>query len=114
MWERTITIGSGGKTFSVTGWKTGWAYGPENLMHNLQVAHQNCVYACCTPVQEAVARAIEFECGRLGTEDCYFSAIAADLEEKKQLAVKMIEGGGMKPIIPDGCCFLLADWQSLG
>src|SRR5690606_17507965 len=30
MWDRTITIGSAGKTFSVTGWKTGWAYGPEH------------------------------------------------------------------------------------
>ena len=51
MWERTITIGSAGKTFSVTGWKIGWAYGPENLMKNLQMVHQNCVYTCATPVQ---------------------------------------------------------------
>lgn len=51
MWERTITIGSAGKTFSVTGWKTGWAYGPANLMLNLQMVHQNCVYTCPTPIQ---------------------------------------------------------------
>lgn len=51
MWERTITIGSAGKTFSVTGWKTGWAYGPANLMVNLQMVHQNCVYTCTTPIQ---------------------------------------------------------------
>ncbi|KAH9629541.1 hypothetical protein HF086_014552 [Spodoptera exigua] len=51
MWERTITVGSAGKAFSVTGWKTGWAYGPAALMKNLQVVHQNCVYTCCTPIQ---------------------------------------------------------------
>lgn len=51
MWERTITIGSAGKTFSVTGWKTGWAYGPANLMRNLMIVHQNCVYTCSTPLQ---------------------------------------------------------------
>lgn len=51
MWERTITIGSAGKTFSVTGWKIGWAYGPEHLMHNLHMVHQNCVYTCPTPIQ---------------------------------------------------------------
>ena len=51
MWERTITIGSAGKTFSVTGWKIGWAYGPANLMINLQMVHQNCVYTCPTPIQ---------------------------------------------------------------
>ena len=56
MWERTITIGSAGKTFSVTGWKLGWAVGPAYLLRNCQVAHQNCVYACPTPIQEAVAR----------------------------------------------------------
>lgn len=37
MWDRTITIGSAGKTFSVTGWKLGWAYGPEHLIKNCQV-----------------------------------------------------------------------------
>lgn len=51
MYERTITIGSAGKTFSVTGWKIGWAYGPANLLYNLQVVHQNSVYTCSTPLQ---------------------------------------------------------------
>ena len=58
MWERTITIGSAGKTFSVTGWKLGWCIGPQNLVQNCQIAHQNCLYACNTPVQEAVARCV--------------------------------------------------------
>lgn len=51
MWDRTLTIGSAGKTFSVTGWKLGWAYGPEHLMRNLFVAHQNALYTCVTPTQ---------------------------------------------------------------
>lgn len=51
MWERTITIGSAGKTFSVTGWKLGWAYGPANLLVNLQMIHQNSVYTGVTPIQ---------------------------------------------------------------
>ena len=77
---RTITIGSAGKTFSVTGWKLGWAVGPENLLRNCQVAHQNCVYACPTPIQEAVARAFELELARLSDPNCYFKTIAKDLE----------------------------------
>lgn len=32
LWERTVTVGSAGKTFSVTGWKLGWAYGPQALI----------------------------------------------------------------------------------
>lgn len=37
MWENTITVGSAGKTFSVTGWKLGWAYGPAHLLKPLQL-----------------------------------------------------------------------------
>lgn len=51
MWERTITVGSAGKTFSVTGWKLGWSIGPEKLMFGPKLVHQNCVYTCPTPVQ---------------------------------------------------------------
>jgi kynurenine--oxoglutarate transaminase/cysteine-S-conjugate beta-lyase/glutamine--phenylpyruvate transaminase len=36
-WDRTITIGSAGKTFSVTGWKCGWAYGPVHLIRPMQL-----------------------------------------------------------------------------
>ncbi|ENN81018.1 hypothetical protein YQE_02572, partial [Dendroctonus ponderosae] len=54
MWDRTITIGSAGKTFSVTGWKLGWAYGPSNLLFNIQMIHQNSVYTGCTPIQPIV------------------------------------------------------------
>ena len=42
MWDRTITIGSAGKTFSVTGWKLGWSIGPKHLIRALCIVHQNC------------------------------------------------------------------------
>lgn len=51
MWERTLTIGSAGKTFSVTGWKCGWLYGPDYLIKNASIAHQNNIYTYCTPIQ---------------------------------------------------------------
>ena len=51
MWDRTVTIGSAGKTFSVTGWKLGWAYGPSHIMRNLFIAHQNFCCICATPTQ---------------------------------------------------------------
>lgn len=58
MWERTITIGSAGKTFSVTGWKIGWAFGPKHLIRFAQLVHQTAIYTVATPLQEAVARAL--------------------------------------------------------
>lgn len=58
MWERTLTVGSAGKTFSLTGWKCGWIYGPENLLYNVKVAHQNNIYTYCTPIQVPFLNAI--------------------------------------------------------
>ncbi|KAK4882020.1 hypothetical protein RN001_005339 [Aquatica leii] len=113
MWERTITIGSAGKTFSVTGWKTGWAYGPANLMYNLQMVHQNCVYTCNTPMQEAVARGFEYELTRLGQDECYFVSLPRELEVKRDYMIKFLTEAGMKPIIPEGGYFIMADFAPL-
>jgi len=51
MWDRTVTIGSAGKTFSVTGWKLGWSIGPQHLIQCLCMVHQNCNATCPTPLQ---------------------------------------------------------------
>lgn len=114
MWERTLTIGSAGKTFSVTGWKLGWVYGPSNLLKNLQMVHQNSVYTGVTPIQEAVAMAFETELTRLGQDECYFVSISKELQSKRDFMVKTLSEVGMKPIIPEGGYFIIADWSSLG
>jgi len=111
MYERTITIGSAGKTFSVTGWKLGWAIGPEHLLQNCQVAHQNCVYACPTPIQEAVARAFEKELDRLESPECYFKSIAEDLQYRRDLIASILTDAGLTPVIPEGGYFIMADWS---
>ena len=113
MWDRTITIGSAGKTFSVTGWKLGWAFGPQHLIHALQTVHQNCVYTCATNLQEAVAMGLELERGRMDHPDCYFHSLPADLEPKRDRMADMLTMVGMKPIIPEGGYFMLADFSGL-
>ncbi|KAK4293330.1 hypothetical protein Pmani_033965 [Petrolisthes manimaculis] len=113
MWERTVTIGSAGKTFSVTGWKTGWAYGPAHLMKGPQVIHQHSVYTCTTPVQEAVAESFEIELERFGTPECYFKSLPAELEVKRDNFVKILSDSGFNPIIPEGGYFILADVRDI-
>ncbi|KAK9891449.1 hypothetical protein WA026_014682 [Henosepilachna vigintioctopunctata] len=113
MWERTITIGSAGKTFSVTGWKVGWAYGPANLMVNLQMIHQNCVYTGTTPIQEAVAISFEKEISRLGADECFFYSLPRELEAKRDMMAKALTDVGMKPVIPEGGYFMLTDWSPI-
>merc|ERR1712137_611118 len=112
MWDRTI-VGSAGKTFSVTGWKLGWAYGPSHLMRNLFTAHQNSLYACSTPVQEAVARGFEIELDRLNTDESYFKSLAKELESKRDYVAKFLTDVGMKPVVPEGGYFVVADWSKL-
>lgn len=114
MWDRTVTIGSAGKTFSVTGWKLGWAYGPEPLIRNMQILHQNCVYTCPTPIQEAVATSFELELQRLDKPECYFNELPAQLEAKRNLIVKYLEDVDMDPVVPEGGYFIIADFSKLG
>ncbi|KAG4078380.1 hypothetical protein HA402_013090 [Bradysia odoriphaga] len=113
MWERTITVGSAGKTFSTTGWKIGWSFGPANLMTNMQMVHQNSVYTCSTPIQEALAIAFETELLRLSTNECYFNALPQELQKKRDFTAAFLRDIGMNVITPQGGYFLMADWSSL-
>ncbi|XP_053601198.1 kynurenine aminotransferase-like [Plodia interpunctella] len=113
MWERTITIGSAGKMFSVTGWKVGWAYGPANLIKNLQIVHQNCVYTHCTPVQEAVGRAIEFELSRWKTPECYMFSLARELLAKRDVLDRILKDNGFLTTLPEGGYFITAEYSNI-
>ena len=115
MWERTITIGSAGKTFSVTGWKIGWAYGAERLMRPLMMLHQNCVYTCNTPAQEAIAVGFEAEVPKLfsGDQDCYWRELVRLLEPKRDRMVRFLAEVDMAPTVPEGGYFMVADFSRL-
>lgn len=113
MWERTITIGSAGKTFSVTGWKLGWSYGPANLLRNLQLVHQNSVYTCATPLQEATAIGFEHELARLNSSDSFFKSLAVELKGKRDYMAKFLTETGFQVTLPEAGYFMIADWSHL-
>ncbi|XP_077602286.1 kynurenine--oxoglutarate transaminase 3 isoform X1 [Crocuta crocuta] len=109
MWERTITIGSAGKTFSVTGWKLGWSIGPNHLIKHLQTVQQNTIYTCATPLQEALAQAFWIDIKRMDDPECYFNSLPKELEIKRDRMIHLLESLGLKPIVPDGGYFIIAD-----
>uniref|UniRef100_A0A8C2ZPX3 Kynurenine--oxoglutarate transaminase 3 n=1 Tax=Cyclopterus lumpus TaxID=8103 RepID=A0A8C2ZPX3_CYCLU len=109
MWDRTITISSAGKTFSVTGWKLGWSIGPEHLMRHLQTVMQNTIYTCPTPLQEAVAQGLQHNFELMGQPECYFSSLAEELEGKRDRMAAFLQEAGMPPVIPEGGYFMLVD-----
>uniref|UniRef100_A0A6Q2X859 Kynurenine--oxoglutarate transaminase 3 n=1 Tax=Esox lucius TaxID=8010 RepID=A0A6Q2X859_ESOLU len=113
MWDRTITISSAGKTFSVTGWKLGWSIGPEHLIKHLQTVMQNTLYTCPTPLQEAVAQGLLRDYELMGQPDCYFSSLAVELEGKRDRMAAILQDVGMSPIIPEGGYFMCVDVTSL-
>ncbi|KAH7725304.1 kynurenine-oxoglutarate transaminase [Aphelenchoides avenae] len=117
MYDRTITVGSAGKAFSVTGWKLGWAMGPDWLLEPLKKIHQNCVFTCSTPTQEGIAQAFEkelalMESGR--TEESYLlRGLAAELLPKRDRLADYLHRAGFSPIVPDAGYFMMADFSHL-
>ncbi|KAM5149033.1 kynurenine--oxoglutarate transaminase 3 isoform 2-T2 [Mantella aurantiaca] len=114
MWERTITIGSAGKAYSVTGWKLGWSIGPEHLIRHLQTVHQNVLYTCPTPLQEALAHALFKDFKRMDKPECYFNSLPRELEAKRDRMAGLLQEAGLKPIVPEGGYFMIADVSVLG
>ena len=80
---------------------------------NCQVAHQNCVYACPTPIQEAVARSFEKEMDRLDSPEWYFKTICEYLQRKIDSIAGICRDVGMEPVVPEGGYFIMADWSKL-
>ena len=73
--ERTLTLGSAGKTFSVTGWKIGWAIAPAHLARAGVDGAQWIPFTVATPLQEAVATAFE-----TAPKEDYFQWLATTYE----------------------------------
>ncbi len=108
MWERTLTINSTGKTFSMTGWKIGYAVGAPPLNAALRAVHQFVTFATATPFQEAMAGALEMA-DALG----YYERLRAEYTERRDLLAAALEGAGLTTLPIGGSYFLLADIGAL-
>lgn len=104
MWERTLTISSAAKTFSVTGWKVGWAIGPQELVSALMRAHAYIVFCVNTPFQDALSKAFKH-----AREVNYFNTLREEYQKRRDFIIKALKEAGLKPIKPQGTFFTIAD-----
>jgi N-succinyldiaminopimelate aminotransferase len=107
MFDRTVTISSVGKTFSLTGWKVGWASGPADLVAAVEGAKNWLSYSSGAPLQPAVAVALD-------RHDDFHRTLAADLRERRDRLCSGLAVLGMRVFEPAGTYFATTDVSAYG
>jgi len=107
MTNRTMTISSAGKTFSMTGWKVGWAIATAELCQAVFRVHQFVTYSVAAPLQEGVVTALQIS-------DDYYAKLAAMYQANRDFLAGVLAEAGLKPIMPQGTYFIMVDISHLG
>ncbi|MEO8285605.1 MAG: methionine aminotransferase [Chloroflexota bacterium] len=109
MRDRTVTISSASKTFSVTGWKAGYVLAAPDLTEALRRVHQFVTFCSAAPLQEAVAIAIEN-----AETNSYYADLQRDYAARLEKLSGALERAGLRPIRPQGTFFIMSDIRGLG
>ncbi len=105
--ERTVTISSAGKTFSLTGWKVGWLSAPASIVTAILAVKQFLTYVNGAPFQPAIAVGLDLP-------DSYFSGIASVMSQKRDVLAAGLRAAGFAISVPQGSYFIVADATPLG
>ena len=107
LWERTVTIMGLSKTFSVTGWRLGYAVAPEALAQAITLVN-DLYYVCApTPLQHGVVPGVQ-------APRSYFDSLQGLYQKKRDLICGALAEAGLNPIVPQGAYYVLADIRQLG
>jgi aminotransferase len=107
MADRTVTISGLSKTYSVTGWRIGWAIAPAALSGGIRKIHDFLTVAAPTPFQEAGVVALSMP------PDTY-TALAADYQAKRDLMLDVLARHGFTTYRPGGAYYVIADVARFG
>jgi aminotransferase len=107
MGDRTITISGASKTFSVTGWRLGWAIAPPDLSLGIRRVHDFLTVGAPHPLQEAAVAALELPAS-------YFETLARTYAQRRDRVAGMVRAAGMRPFVPEGAYYLMADIAAFG
>ncbi|WJX38589.1 hypothetical protein P8452_26235 [Trifolium repens] len=107
MFERTVTMNSLGKSFSLTGWKIGWVIAPAHLSWGVRQAHTFITFSVSNPLQCGAVAALR-------ALDSYFVELKRDYIAKRAILVEGLKSVGFKVLPFNGTFFVLADHTSFG
>jgi len=107
MWDRTVTLSSLGKSFSLTGWKVGWAIAPDHLSAGVRAAHQFLTFTTASPLQHGAVAALR-------APDSYYEKLAAAYRSRRDLLAAGLTEVGLDVFVPEGTYFMLADHTRFG
>lgn len=113
MWERTLTVSSSGKTFSCTGWKIGWAVGPEALIRGIILTNQWVQFSVSTPAQAAIAEALTVAEQPYQGFPTYYAWLLAEYTRKRDILMAGLKAAGLNPTAPDGGFFIVGDTSNI-
>jgi aspartate/methionine/tyrosine aminotransferase len=106
MAERTVTINSISKTYSVTGWRVGWAIAPEAITRRIRKVHDFLTVGAPTPLQHAAVVA-------LGFPDQYYEGLRSHYAEARAFLLEVLEKAGFDASIPRGAYYTITDVSKL-
>lgn len=105
--DRTVTLMGLSKTFSITGWRLGYAVAPEAMSRAITLAN-DLFYVCSpTPLQHGVAAGFN-------SPPEFFAKLKADYQRKRDIICEGLAAAGLEPIVPQGAYYVLADIAHLG
>jgi aspartate/methionine/tyrosine aminotransferase len=107
MADRTVTINSLSKTYSVTGWRVGWAISPPALTGAIRKVHDFLTVGAAAPLQEAGVAA-------LGVADAYYAELAAAYERRRDLLLDILERHHFTCYKPLGAYYIMTDIAGFG
>ena len=107
MRDRTITINGMSKTYSVTGWRVGWAIASPEVSSAIRKVHDFLTVGAAAPLQEAGALA-------LALPDSYYERLAATYIAKRDFTVDMLTKAGFRCFVPRGAYYIMTDIAAFG
>jgi aminotransferase len=107
MRDRTVTINSLSKTYSVTGWRVGYAIAAPDLIGGIRQAHDFLTVAAAAPLQEAGVYA-------LGLPDDYYRKLQSEYQRRRDYLLGVLEESGFRCYKPDGAYYIMADITGFG